>query len=144
MAIKFGDFRFDDAGTVDEAKALRPAEFPGNFEDLDLGEAIRFPGPRRRRRRCFRAPPCIHRCLHHRADDRHAAVFQMFPDRTGRPSATNLKLLMNLASIPIADAARLVAKLNAGDTEAAEFFCSIFPDGAACWLCDAPSGAAPT
>jgi hypothetical protein len=43
---------------------------------------------------------------------------------------------MNLASIPTTDAARLVAKLNAGDAEAAEFFSSIFEDGAACWMCD--------
>ena len=47
---------------------------------------------------------------------------------------------MNLASIPVADAARLVAKLNAGDAEAAEFFSSIFPDGSGCWLCDDPIG----
>jgi hypothetical protein len=43
---------------------------------------------------------------------------------------------MNLASIPIADAGRLVRKLNSGDAEAAEFFSSIFPDAAPCWLCD--------
>lgn len=42
-----------------------------------------------------------------------------------------------LAAIPTADAARLVAKLNAGDAEAAEFFSSIFPDGSCCWMCDA-------
>jgi hypothetical protein len=44
---------------------------------------------------------------------------------------------MNLASIPIADAARLVAKLNSGDADAAAFFSSLFPDAAPCWLCDA-------
>ena len=32
MAIKFGDFHFDDAGTVDEAKAPRPAEFHGQLK----------------------------------------------------------------------------------------------------------------
>lgn len=47
---------------------------------------------------------------------------------------------MNLAAVPIADAARLVRKLNAGDADAAEFFSSIFEDGAACWMCDAPIG----
>ncbi len=47
---------------------------------------------------------------------------------------------MNLASIPIADAARLVAKLNAGDAEAREFFSSLFPDGSVCWLCDRAIG----
>jgi hypothetical protein len=45
---------------------------------------------------------------------------------------------VNLASIPVADAARLVRKLNAGDADAAEFFSSIFPDASQCWLCDRP------
>lgn len=88
MAIKFGDFRFDE----DEAKAPRPAEFRGTLKTWLPAKQYGFiarddGGPdvfvhRQAFLGAFITEPTIGMRL----------VFQTCPDRTGRPIATNLKL----------------------------------------------------
>jgi hypothetical protein len=50
---------------------------------------------------------------------------------------------VNFVAIPAADAQRLHAAAHAGDAEAKAFFAGLFPEGGACFLCDAttPLGA---
>lgn len=93
MAIKFGDFHFDDAGTVDDPKVPHPAEFRGQLKTWIASKQYGFlarddGGPdvfvhRQAFLGAFITEPTIGMRLR----------FQLFPDRTGRPQATNLKLL---------------------------------------------------
>jgi cold shock protein len=89
MAIKFGDFHFDE----DEAKAPRPAEFRGTLKTWIAAKQYGFiarddGGPdvfvhRNAFVGAWITEPTIGMRL----------VFQIFPDRSGRPRATNLVLL---------------------------------------------------
>ena len=93
MAIKFGDFRFDDAGTVDEAKAPRPAEFRGVLKTWVAAKQYGFIA-----RDDGGADVFVHRSAFLGAFITEPTtgmrlVFQTCPDRTGRPRATNLVLL---------------------------------------------------
>jgi hypothetical protein len=47
---------------------------------------------------------------------------------------------VNLVSLCAIDAVRMHAAARAGDRDAIEFFRTMFPPEAVCWLCDKPAG----
>ena len=136
MTIRFGD-QLDDT-------AAQPAEFHGTLRTWMSAQHYGFIARDDRQPDIFvHGSALLAAGIAEPEVDRAAP---RVPDRLRslqRPDAGHERhgrAVMNLASIPIADAARLVAKLNAGDAEAREFFSSLFPDGSVCWLCDRAIG----